>query len=223
MKHLKSYKVFESISNSELELDVRDMFLELEEEDGYYVGISMRPSGIDMFCVEATRDDLFQWSDVKDYFERAHDYIVENGWDLTKVITSFYTQNTFRKTFEPGDQTEIGMKTEKFLTFNDFRDFVNNSDFIENNMIYEIAFIFDPKKLKWIESNDKLKRKFEFKDFNEALTFINKLAPICESMNHHPEIKWVYNKIELTLSTHDAGDKITELDHQLANKIDKIR
>jgi len=207
MKHLKSYKVFESISNKDLELDVRDMFLELEEEDGYYVGISMRPSGVDMFCVEAYNDDLFQWSDVKDYFERAHDYIVQNGWDLTKVITSFYPDR---------------MKTEKFSTLNDFRDFVTDPNFIENNMIYEIAFIFDPKKLKWIESNDKLKRKFEFKDFNEALSFINKLAPICESMNHHPEINWVYNKIELTLSTHDAGDKITELDYQLANKIDRI-
>ena len=207
MKHLKSYKVFESISNKDLELDVRDMFLELEEEDGYYVGISMRPSGVDMFCVEAYNDDLFQWSDVKDYFERSHDYILENGWDLTKVITSFYPDR---------------MKTEKFSTLNDFRDFVTDPNFIENNMIYEIAFIFDPKKLKWIESNDKLKRKFEFKDFNEALAFINKLAPICESMNHHPEINWVYNKIEITLSTHDAGDKITELDYQLAKKIDKI-
>ena len=114
------------------------------------------------------------------------------------------------------------MKTEKFSTLDDFRNFVTDPNFIENNMIYEIAFIFDPKKLKWIESNDKLKRKFEFKDFNEALAFINKLASICDSMNHHPEIKWVYNKIELTLSTHDAGDKITELDHQLANKIDEI-
>ena len=207
MKHLKSYKLFESISNKDLELDVKDMFLELEEEDGYFVGISMRPSGVDMFCVEASNDDLFQWSDVKDYFERAHDYIVQNGWDLTKVITSFYPDR---------------MKTEKFSTLNDFRDFVTDPNFIENNMIYEIAFIFDPKKLKWTESNDRLKIKFEFKDFNEALSFINKLAPICESMNHHPEINWVYNKIELTLSTHDAGDKITELDYQLANKIDEI-
>jgi len=164
MKHLKSYKVFESISNKDLELDVRDMFLELEEEDGYYVGISMRPSGVDMFCVEASNDDLFQWSDVKDYFERAHDYIIENGWVLTKVISSFYPDR---------------MKTEKFSTLDDFKKVVTNPDFIENNMIYEIALIFDPKKLKWVESNDKLKRKFEFKDFNEALTFINKLAPIC--------------------------------------------
>jgi 4a-hydroxytetrahydrobiopterin dehydratase len=106
--------------------------------------------------------------------------------------------------------------------WNYFRHFVSDSEFVQNNMIYEIAFVLDKNEFKWIEKNDNLKRKFEFKDFNEALSFINKLAPICESMNHHPEINWVYNKIELTLSTHDAGDKITELDHQLANKIDGI-
>jgi 4a-hydroxytetrahydrobiopterin dehydratase len=76
--------------------------------------------------------------------------------------------------------------------------------------------------IKWIEKNDKLKRKFEFKDFRDSLGFINKIATICESMNHHPEINWIYNKIELTLSTHDDGYKITELDYQLANKIDEI-
>jgi 4a-hydroxytetrahydrobiopterin dehydratase len=216
MKHLQSYKLFESISNKDLELDVRDMFLELEEDDGYYVGISMRPSGVDMFCVEASRDDLFQWSDVKDYFERAHDYIVENGWNLTKSVLCYYPQGDYNGSYR--------IKTKEFsgYNWNGFIEFITDPTFIENNMINEIALIFDPKKLKWVEKNDKLKRKFEFKDFNEALVFINKLAPICESMNHHPEINWVYNKIEITLSTHDAGDKITELDYQLANKIDKI-
>jgi hypothetical protein len=51
MKHLQSYKLFEAISNTDLELDVEDMFLELEEDYGYSVGVSMRPSGIDMFFV----------------------------------------------------------------------------------------------------------------------------------------------------------------------------
>jgi len=216
MKHLQSYKLFEAISNTDLELDVRDMFLELEEDDGYYVDISMRPQGVDMFCIDVSRDDLFQWSDVKDYFERAHDYILENGWDLTKSVLCYYPQGDYNGSYR--------IKTKEFsgYNWNGFIEFITDSTFIENNMINEIALIFDPKKLKWVEKNDKLKRKFEFKDFNEALTFINKLAPICESMNHHPEINWVYNKIEITLSTHDAGDKITELDHQLANKIDKI-
>jgi 4a-hydroxytetrahydrobiopterin dehydratase len=220
MKHLQSYKLFEAISNTDLELDVEDMFLELEEDYGYSVGVSMRPSGIDMFCVEASRDGLFQWVDVKDYFERAKEYVCENGWSLTKVVVCYYPQSAFN------DKVKVlnRIKTEEFSgsNWNYFREFITDSSFIENNMINEIALIFDPKKFKWIESNNKLKRKFEFKDFNEALVFINKLAPICESMNHHPEINWVYNKIELTLSTHDAGDKITELDYQLANKIDKI-
>jgi 4a-hydroxytetrahydrobiopterin dehydratase len=216
MKHLQSYKLFEAISNTDLELDVRDMFLELEEDDGYYVDISMRPQGVDMFCIDVSRDDLFQWSDVKDYFERAHDYILENGWDLTKSVLCYYPQGDYNGSYR--------IKTKEFsgYNWNGFIEFITDSTFIENNMINEIALIFDPKKLKWVEKNDKLKRKFEFKDFNEALTFINKLAPICESMNHHPEINWVYNKIEITLSTHDAGDKITELDYQLAKKIDKI-
>jgi 4a-hydroxytetrahydrobiopterin dehydratase len=105
---------------------------------------------------------------------------------------------------------------------NYFRQFVSDPEFVENNMIFEIAFVLDKNEFKWIENNDKLQRKFEFKDFTQALAFINRLATICESMKHHPEINWVYNKIELTLSTHDAGNKITELDYQLANKIDEI-
>ena len=142
MKHLKSYKLFESISNKDLELDVRDMFLELEEEEGehrYYVGVSMRPSGVDMFCVEAARDDLFQWSDVKDYFERAKEYVCENGWILTKVILSYYPQSLL---------TSLDSQVVKFpgSDWEKFRQFVTDPKFIEDNMIYEIALIFDPKK-----------------------------------------------------------------------------
>ena len=139
MKHLQSYKLFESISNKDLELDVRDMFLELEEDDGYYVGISMRPSGVDMFCVEASRDDLFQWSDVKDYFERAKEYVCENGWILTKVILNYYPQSLL---------TSLDSQVVKFpgSDWENFRQFVSDPKFIEDNMIYEIALIFDPKK-----------------------------------------------------------------------------
>ena len=139
MKHLQSYKLFESISNKDLELDVRDMFLELEEDDGYYVGISMRPSGVDMFCVEAARDDLFQWSDVKDYFERAKEYVCDNGWVLTKVILNYYPQALL---------SSLDSQVVKFpgSDWEKFRQFVTDPKFIEDNMIYEIALIFDPKK-----------------------------------------------------------------------------
>jgi 4a-hydroxytetrahydrobiopterin dehydratase len=206
MKYLKKYKLFES-----LEQDVEDVFLELKD-DGYEVDVDIRPQGLEMVSIDVSRDELFKWSDVKDYFERSLDVIGDN-WRLGKIILNYYPQGVLSR-----------MKSGKFSgsNLNYFKQFVSDSEFVKNNMIYEIAFIFDKNEFKWIENNDKLKRKFEFKDFNEALAFINKLAPICESMNHHPEIKWVYNKIELTLSTHDAGDKITELDYQLANKIDEI-
>lgn len=74
----------------------------------------------------------------------------------------------------------------------------------------------------WIEIDGKLCRDFEFSDFNEALRFINKISVICEEMGHHPEINWTYNKINLKLSTHDAGDIITKKDIKLAELIDEV-
>jgi 4a-hydroxytetrahydrobiopterin dehydratase len=77
-------------------------------------------------------------------------------------------------------------------------------------------------KSKWSEIDNKLQREFEFDDFQQALQFINEIAVICESENHHPEINWVYNKIIIKLSTHDAGDVITEKDIKLAELIDEV-
>jgi 4a-hydroxytetrahydrobiopterin dehydratase len=74
----------------------------------------------------------------------------------------------------------------------------------------------------WSEIDGKLQREFEFSDFQQALEFINEIAVICESKNHHPEINWLYNKITLKLSTHDAGDVITEKDIKLAELIDEV-
>ena len=82
--------------------------------------------------------------------------------------------------------------------------------------------IFESTSPNWNEVDGKLERNFEFKDFLHALDFINKLTVICERENHHPEINWIYNKINLKLSTHDAGDIITEKDIKLANLIDEI-
>jgi 4a-hydroxytetrahydrobiopterin dehydratase len=205
MKHIKTYKIFES-----LEGDVEDIFIELKD-DGYSVEVDIRPQGLEMVTIDVSRDKLFNWLDVKDYFERALDAIDDN-WKLSKIVLVYYPQS------------RGVMKSEKFSgsNLNYFRQFVSDPEFVENNMIFEIAFVLDKNEFKWIENNDKLQRKFEFKDFTQALAFINRLATICESMKHHPEINWVYNKIELTLSTHDAGNKITELDYQLANKIDEI-
>ena len=74
----------------------------------------------------------------------------------------------------------------------------------------------------WINIDGKLQRDFQFSDFNDALQFINQISVICESENHHPEINWIYNKITLKLSTHDAGDVITEKDIKLSELIDEV-
>lgn len=72
----------------------------------------------------------------------------------------------------------------------------------------------------WIENNDQLYKKFEFKDFSEAFGFMTRVAIEAEKMNHHPLWKNVYNKVEIWLSTHDAGNVVTDKDRELAKKID---
>lgn len=74
----------------------------------------------------------------------------------------------------------------------------------------------------WKEENNKLYRKFQFKDFSEAFAFMTRVALQAEKLNHHPLWTNVYNTVEVWLSTHDAGDIITEKDRTLAKKIDAI-
>ena len=74
----------------------------------------------------------------------------------------------------------------------------------------------------WIEENSKLVNQYKFKDFNDAMTFINQVAKICEEVNHHPEIYNCYSSVKLSLCTHDSDNNITEKDRELANLIDKI-
>ena len=74
----------------------------------------------------------------------------------------------------------------------------------------------------WKEENNKLYRKFQFKDFSQAFSFMTRVALEAEKMDHHPEWKNVYNTVEISLSTHDAGDIVTEKDKKLAAKIDAL-
>lgn len=74
----------------------------------------------------------------------------------------------------------------------------------------------------WKEENNKLYKKFQFKNFSEAFAFMTRVAIEAEKMNHHPEWKNVYNTVEIWLSTHDAGDIVTEKDRKLAARIDQI-
>lgn len=74
----------------------------------------------------------------------------------------------------------------------------------------------------WQEKNGKLHRSFTFKDFSAAFAFMVRVALIAEKMEHHPEWTNIYNKLDITLSTHDAGDLITEKDRKLAKAIDAL-
>lgn len=72
-----------------------------------------------------------------------------------------------------------------------------------------------------VEGRDAITRGYQFKDFNEAFGFMSRVALVAEKMDHHPEWFNVWNKVEVTLSTHDAGG-LTELDTKLAAKMDAI-
>jgi len=74
----------------------------------------------------------------------------------------------------------------------------------------------------WKESEGALYRLFEFSDFSQAFAFMTRVALLAESHNHHPRWTNVYNRVEIWLSTHDAGGKITEKDRELAQEIDEL-
>ncbi len=74
----------------------------------------------------------------------------------------------------------------------------------------------------WHHEDDALVRNFEFKDFAGAMWFVNRVAELAEERNHHPDILiHGWNKVRLTLSTHDAGG-LTDKDHALAAAIDDL-
>lgn len=75
---------------------------------------------------------------------------------------------------------------------------------------------------KWTVENDlKISRKFKFKDFAEALTFVNKVGALAESEGHHPDITFGWGYVEISLTTH-AVLGLSENDFILAVKIDKL-
>jgi 4a-hydroxytetrahydrobiopterin dehydratase len=74
----------------------------------------------------------------------------------------------------------------------------------------------------WKENDNKLYRKFEFKNFSEAFAFMTRVALEAEKMNHHPHWTNVWNRVEIWLSTHDAGNVVTDKDRKLAQSIDRL-
>ncbi|MBC9933718.1 4a-hydroxytetrahydrobiopterin dehydratase [Chitinophaga qingshengii] len=74
----------------------------------------------------------------------------------------------------------------------------------------------------WEEKDNQLHRAFTFKDFREAFGFMTRVALVAEKMDHHPYWTNVYNKVDIYLSTHDAGNVVTEKDKTLAKAIDQL-
>ncbi|MCC6841048.1 MAG: 4a-hydroxytetrahydrobiopterin dehydratase [Flavobacteriales bacterium] len=74
----------------------------------------------------------------------------------------------------------------------------------------------------WQETGNALQRTFKFKDFSEAFAFMARVALLAERQQHHPDWRNVYNTVQISLSTHDAGDVVTDKDRVLARAIDAL-
>lgn len=74
---------------------------------------------------------------------------------------------------------------------------------------------------EWVLNNNCIQRALVFKDFVEAFSFMTSAAILSEKLNHHPNWENVYNKVAITLSTHDAGG-LTDLDFKLAKAMDVV-
>ena len=85
-----------------------------------------------------------------------------------------------------------------------------------------LSKLIDQEALDWkiIDDGKKIKKTFKFKSFIEAFSFMSKVSIYAEKKDHHPEWSNVYNKVEICLTTHDAGG-ITEKDVDLINFIEK--
>ena len=77
-------------------------------------------------------------------------------------------------------------------------------------------------KGSWTEGEDGLRRTFRFSDFRAAFSFMTGVALLAEKMDHHPDWRNVYGQVDIRLSTHDAGGKITDRDRSLARAIDDL-
>lgn len=75
----------------------------------------------------------------------------------------------------------------------------------------------------WVEKDNKLSKTFEFSDFTTAFAFMTRVAFLAEQHQHHPNWSNVYNKVEIALTTHDAGNTVTEKDRKLAKAIDQLK
>jgi 4a-hydroxytetrahydrobiopterin dehydratase len=73
----------------------------------------------------------------------------------------------------------------------------------------------------WSRSGDAIERTFKLDDFRGSIDFINRITPLAEEMNHHPDLSISWNTVKVSLSTHSQGG-LTENDFELAGQIDAL-
>ncbi len=76
--------------------------------------------------------------------------------------------------------------------------------------------------MRWTENDGGLHRDFEFANFSEALAFMTRVAMLAEKRNHHPDWSNSWNKVSISLTTHDAGNVVTDGDREMAAAIDDL-
>jgi len=76
--------------------------------------------------------------------------------------------------------------------------------------------------VEWTERNGALHRDIEFDSFSEAMAFMVRVGFIAEELQHHPEWSNVYNRVSIKLTTHDAGNMVTDIDRLMAARIDDL-
>ena len=74
----------------------------------------------------------------------------------------------------------------------------------------------------WSYDDSKITKKYHFKHFREAMSFLVRVGFEAEAVNHHPTMKINWNIVKISLNTHDAGDKVTEHDLSLAKRIEHL-
>jgi 4a-hydroxytetrahydrobiopterin dehydratase len=74
----------------------------------------------------------------------------------------------------------------------------------------------------WIHTNNEMQKTYSFPNFEAAMQFMQRATPLITALDHHPEWTNIYNKVKVTLTTHDAGHIVTEKDQELSNLLDEV-
>lgn len=97
---------------------------------------------------------------------------------------------------------------------------MNLQEHIKKILKEEFDFINESKE--WGNSKQKLQKTYLFKNFNEAMDFVNKVAKIAKKQNHHPDIKINYDKVTISITDHDKGG-VSDKCYKFVNEVDKIK